>query len=214
MAEPGERVAVFLPSLEGGGGERTAALLAGALARRGWDVDLVLGRATGPFLVSVDQRVRVVDLGAKRFVLSLPRLMRYLRRERPRAMVSHVAVADFVHLVARRLTGIPRQSVVSVANDLYFGDVRIRLPQVRLAVRLLPHMYRWATRLVAVSHGVAASVVRASRLPESAVTVIYNPIIDDGLLAARHAPLDHPWFVQGAPPVLLGVGRLAGQKDF
>jgi len=33
-------------------------------------------------------------------------------------------------------------------------------------------------------------------------------------LEKAKAPLDHPWFAPGAPPVVLGVGRLAPQKDF
>jgi glycosyltransferase involved in cell wall biosynthesis len=27
-------------------------------------------------------------------------------------------------------------------------------------------------------------------------------------------PIDHPWFAEGAPPVILGVGKLKPQKDF
>jgi glycosyltransferase involved in cell wall biosynthesis len=46
------------------------------------------------------------------------------------------------------------------------------------------------------------------------MTTIYNPVVTAELFKmAREVP-DHPWFESGAPPVVLGVGRLARQKDF
>jgi glycosyltransferase involved in cell wall biosynthesis len=44
--------------------------------------------------------------------------------------------------------------------------------------------------------------------------VAYNPIVDADLAARAREPAVHPWFVSGGPPVILGVGRLTGQKDF
>ena len=44
--------------------------------------------------------------------------------------------------------------------------------------------------------------------------MIYNPAILDGLYDAASAPLEHPWFQAGEPPVVLAVGRLDKQKDF
>jgi glycosyltransferase involved in cell wall biosynthesis len=44
--------------------------------------------------------------------------------------------------------------------------------------------------------------------------VIYNPIITESILAQAKQPVEHPWFQSGLPPVILGVGRLAPQKDF
>ncbi|MDR1376897.1 MAG: glycosyltransferase, partial [Synergistaceae bacterium] len=43
--------------------------------------------------------------------------------------------------------------------------------------------------------------------------VIYNPAVADELFAEMEPP-PHPWFAAGAPPVVLGVGRLGDQKDF
>jgi glycosyltransferase involved in cell wall biosynthesis len=51
-------------------------------------------------------------------------------------------------------------------------------------------------------------------VPADLVTTIYNPVVTDELLEKAREPLDHPWFVEDAPPVILGVGRLEPQKDF
>ena len=68
----GGRLAVFAPSMAGGGAERGALKLAEGLARRGFEVDLVLAAAEGPRLAEIPPEVRVVDLRARRVLTSPP----------------------------------------------------------------------------------------------------------------------------------------------
>lgn len=70
-----DRIAIFLPSLRGGGAERVMVTLANGFAERGYSVDLVLASAEGPYLGRVDDSVRVVDLKAGRVLHSLPKLI-------------------------------------------------------------------------------------------------------------------------------------------
>jgi glycosyltransferase involved in cell wall biosynthesis len=74
--------------------------------------------------------------------------------------------------------------------------------------------FREAEAILAVSNGVADDLAAVAALPRQAIRTIYNPVVTPDLQARASAPLDHPWFAPGAPPVLLGVGRLAAQKDF
>ena len=46
------------------------------------------------------------------------------------------------------------------------------------------------------------------------ITTIYNPIVTPELQCKAQVPLEHPWFTPGAPPVVLGGGRLRLQKEF
>ena len=55
-------IALFLPSLEGGGAERAFVDLANQFVDLGVRVDLVLVRAKGPYLSEVRSEVLVVDL--------------------------------------------------------------------------------------------------------------------------------------------------------
>ncbi len=214
MVNASARLAIFVPDLVAGGAQRSMIKLASGLAERGRQVDLVLAHASGPFLSEAPDTVRLVDLGAPRVLASLPHLADYLRRERPAAMLS-VLHANLVALWARRLTGIPHRLVVSERNMLssevqaYAADMRMRL--IPLLTR---RCYPWADAVVAVSWGVAADLVRYAQLSPRQVRVIYNPIITPGLRQKALEPLAHPWFIPGAPPVILAVGRLAEQKDF
>lgn len=209
-----KRLAIFLPSLYGGGAQRIVLNLAQGIAARGYAVDLVLARAQGPYLAQVSASVRLVDLDASRTLFSLPTLTRYLRNERPQAMLSALNYANIIALWARRLTGTPRQVVISEHNT--FSRWKRKLPSFygQLMSWLLKSFYRWADGIVAVSKGVADDLAQETSIPRGHIQVIYNPIVTPGLQAKAQASLDHPWFEPGEPPVLLAVGRLTVQKDF
>lgn len=202
-------MALFLPGLHGGGAERVMVQLAGSLASRGHEVDLVLASAVGPYLQDVPAQVRLVDLRAGRVSLSLPRLVAYLRRSRPDVLLSTLEHANVVAVLAGRLSGVP--VVLREANVLRPGGPG------GLRARLLPTLmrvtYPWARHVVAVSGSVALSL-QGLGLRAGQVSVIYNPVITDQLPALLRAPLDDPWFRPDAPPVVLGAGRLEPQKDF
>ena len=61
-----KRVALFIPSLRGGGAERMMLNLAGEFAERGLNVDLILAKAEGPYLAEKHPSVRLIDLKAPR----------------------------------------------------------------------------------------------------------------------------------------------------
>ena len=74
--------------MQGGGAQHAMLNLARGVAKRGYAVDLVLAQAEGPLMAEVPDSVRVVDLEASRVLMSLLALVRYLRRQRPLAMLA------------------------------------------------------------------------------------------------------------------------------
>ena len=208
------RIALFVASLRAGGAERVTLNLARGFHERGVEVDLVLARAEGPLLEQVPPGVRVVDLGAARVLASLPALVRYLRRERPDTLISAVNHVNLVALWARRLAGVPCRVVVTLHNTLSTSTENAWNRRQRAIPRLMRHFFPWADEIVAVSSGVAEDFVDVTGLPASRVRTIYNPVVSEELFERAGAPIEHPWFRAGQPPVILGVGRLAGQKCF
>lgn len=209
-----EHIVIFLPSLGGGGAERIMVNLAGGLARQGLRVDLVLARAEGPYLSQVSPDVRIVDLAAQRVLFSLPGLVRYLRQEKPTAMLSALDHANIVALWARWLSGVPTRVVVSVLSTISIASRKSDQVRSRLMPYLVRLFYPRADAIVAVSKGVADDLSRATGLPRERIKVIYNPVVTPELPEKAKEPLHHPWFAPGAPPVILGVGRLDRAKDF
>lgn len=207
-------IALFIRSLHGGGAERVFLQLARGFVERGLSVDLILPRKTGAYLAQVPPEVRIVDLESPQVLRSLPKLVSYLKQQQPRALLAALHYPAEIALWAKRMAGGSTRVVVSERNTL---SVQARHTQ-QLSVRLSPLaarlFYPWADDIVAVSQGVADDLASTTRLSPDAIKVIYNPTVTPELMAKSKAAIAHPWFADGQPPVILGVGRLHPQKDF
>lgn len=208
------RIGFFLPSLEGGGAERVMLTLAAELAERGYQIDFVLSKAHGPLVEQVPDNVRLIDLGRPRAIASLPALVGYLRRERPRVLMSGLDYANLVVLWASSIAGVPTSIFVTVHNTLSQQTEGARSFTNRALLALIRRFYGWSDAIVAVSGGVADDLAETARLPRDQIQVIYNPVVTDELYSRADQPVDHPWIGNGGGPVVLGVGRLTRQKDF
>jgi glycosyltransferase involved in cell wall biosynthesis len=208
------KLAIFLPSLSGGGAERAMLNLAHGLARRGCAVDLVLAKAEGPYLSDVGKSIRLVDLKAPRALASIPALARYLRREQPKALISALDYANVVALWARRLSGAPSRVLVNEQNTTSRSARNSARRRQRMVPYLVKRFYPWADYVVGNSQGVAEDLSQVTGLPRERIHMLYNPVVTPEMRDKAQAPLSHPWFQPGRPPVVLAVGRLTTQKDF
>ena len=211
MSDP--KVAVFMPSLDGGGAERVALTLAAGFAERGYAVELVATSGHGELRGEIPENVDFVDLEAPRMLRSLLPLVRYLRRARPTHVLSVLTPANCLIIWARAIAGVPAKVVISehgmVMEHALFGR--------SLPLRLLPCLVRlshpFADGIVAVSHGLARELSEfINRVPT--INTVYNPVYTESLLRKMAESSDHPWFRDGAPPVVLAVGRLAPEKGY
>ena len=114
-------------------------------------------------MAEIPDSVRVIDLKATRVLMCLPALVRYLRSERPAAMLSTL-YANIVAVWARRITGIPQRVVLNEQNTLTSvsnGENDLRW---KLYPELAKWFYPWADGITAVSKGVADDLMQATRL--------------------------------------------------
>lgn len=145
----------------------------------------------------------------------LAALRDYLRTRRPATVISAIAYVNALTLLARALADLDIPVLVTerwhLSQRIASGGRKWRW---RHLPSLLARLYPQAAAVIAVSEGVAADLRASLHLTDAQVQTIYNPVINAERLRLREAPLDHPWFAPGEPPVVVGVGRLERQKDF
>lgn len=207
------RVALFITDLTGGGAERTLINLASALADIGVEVDLVLVRATGPFMDTVPSTVRVIDLKSANVLFAVLPLARYLARQRPDALVSALNQPNIAAVLARKIARLPLKTITTIHNTLSVEAKQLRL-KPKLMLQFVRYFANWSDAVVCVSQGVADDYKKITGLPVDKVHVIYNSVVSESIQKRSREPVDHPWFEKGQPPVLLSVGRLNVQKDY
>lgn len=206
-------LALLLPDLSGGGGERVTLTLGGALAQRGVDVDLVVGNAAGPLLAEIPPRVDLVDLEQARLRSALPALTSYLRLRRPAWIMPTVDHANVLGSLAVRRLGHRTRTVLRPSTTLSVAWARATGSSARFHAALSRSCYRNADAVVACSVGMADDLARFCGRPRDTIDVIPNATLGPDLPTRAAETLDDPWFDAGAPPVLLTVGRLAPPKD-
>ena len=235
--------AFFLPNLCGGGVAPAMLALAAELTDRGHRVDLVLCRATGPYLEQVPDSVQVFQLRrsvlfpvhvlaaaprdvpglllnsawSRRPFITLPylqELVRYLRRERPVTLLAAKETANLAAIWAAGRAGTSTRIVISVRNHLP-SELAHRARGGPLFLKpVIRRNYRRADAWVATSNGSANALSEFADLPRRESVTIYSGVVNAELVKKAGEHVDHPWFQPNSPPVILGVGRLEMQKDF
>ncbi|WP_445004262.1 glycosyltransferase [Halomonas mongoliensis] len=206
-------IALFLPSLNGGGAERVFVKLANEFTNQTRaPVHLLLARGGGPFLREVSPRVRLIDFEKSRVMHSLPALVRYLRRERPRALLTTMSDCNVVALMAWQLAGRPCRIVIRET-----GMVRRDTPGVgRLRYRvlhwLMRRLYPRADAMVVIAKDILTSLQGIGVTPCRERHFIGNPVSMD-----EFDDTDPPAWLDELPanaPLICGVGRLVPVKGF
>lgn len=215
MHKPGDKpkhVALYLPSLRGGGAERVMVMLANGFASRGHKVDLVLASAEGPYLPEVSDAVRVVDLGKRRVAATLFPLIRYLKSEQPEAMLSALGHANVVALLARRWARSHVRLVISEHTTPLRAASKGRV--AALLRTLIRRLYPTADAIVCVSEGAREGMRQMFDLPADKMHCIYNPLDVDRVRRLMMESVDHEWITKPDGSIIVAVGRLTEAKDY
>ena len=208
------RIAIFVSFSGTGGVERMIMNLTAGLIDRGVNVDVIPVREKSAHLGSLHSAARMVDLESSHTLSSLPGLVRYLRAEKPDALLAAKDRANVIAVLARRIAGVSTRVVLRMGTTVSGALAGRRPLKEHLWYFRMKMLYPLADAVVAVSSGVAKDLEKNAGLSSALVTVIPNPVITTDLVALSEEPIEHPWYRDAGPPVILGVGRLTRQKDF
>ncbi len=144
----------------------------------------------------------------------LDSLTRFLRRNRPNAVVAATPHINLMAVWARELSGIETCLVLSERIQIRHYLKERKGWRHRYILPLLGKAYSKADSILAVSNGVAEELAAASGIERTRIQTVYNPVVVDALQERKGEAVGHPWFERGQPPVILSVGRLSDQKDY
>ena len=206
------KISLFLPDLRGGGAEKVAVNLANEMVRRGFDIDVVLIKIQGELLVDLEPSINVIDLDSERIRNSVKPYISYLKNNKPDVILASMWPLTSIAIIANRLA--KSQSTVVISEHTTWSRSQIvRKWSRRWMTRLIMSLtFPFADGIITVSKGAAADLARFSFTKRQSITVIYNPIVDEGKMESCYSSVTHLW--PKAEYHLLGVGTLKPVKDF
>ena len=222
------KLAIFRRDLMGGGAERVLINLAGRFAELGFKVDLILSCAEGTLLNFVPASVEIIDLKATNLdnqqflklptsfssLTSLPKLVAYLQKEKPAALISASHYSNEIAILAKLLARVSTSVIVSEHIAVSVQARQVEQVSSRLTPWTSRILYPFANGIVAVSKGVAIDLAETAKIPLQNIKTIYNPVINPELIKISQKAVDYPCLGFDSSPVILGAGRLVKQKDF
>ena len=197
-----------LPSFAGGGAERVALNLAGALDGARFTPSIVALSGEGPLRTAVPSGIEVETLGRPRLRTALPALVGALRRRNPEIVISTFAHLNLSLLAARPF--LPRRTRL-VLRDANIASAS--LPNARcgaLMAQGVRHLYPKADRIVCSSGRMMRDFAANYHVPAARMIVLPNPV-DEAALRALAVP---PRREAGPGPRFVAAGRLTRQKGF
>jgi glycosyltransferase involved in cell wall biosynthesis len=190
--------------------------LANYFSGRGMRTDLVVFVPANSSLRprGVASEIRVFNLGSVPKAINAYRLWQYLRQERPTVLLSLGWRANTIAAWCKRFPAVSTRIWGGIQNMISAGQQESHYVKRWRKNAGMRWSYRALDGLIAASQGVAEDFVHITNIPSENIHVIHNPVVKPDLSRRGPNSVNHPWFRPESPPVILGAGRLARQKDF
>lgn len=207
------KIIFYQAGLGTGGATRSNLKIANGLAKCGFDVELVHGYAGEDAKSLIPNNISSINLGNSSAIKGLFPLIRYIKKNKPKIIISAALQNNIVVSVARVLSGVKFKLVLTdrVAPTLEIKNRK------NFIYKILPYLMRYfypkADKIIAVSKGNAEDVLTIVPKASNLMQVIYNPAVTEEKLDKGNMEETHIWFDQKVP-LIVGLGRLTRQKDF
>ncbi|WP_191112972.1 glycosyltransferase [Acinetobacter lwoffii] len=209
------KVMFFLPSLGGGGAERTVIQLANSFAEQGLKIHLGVCDLSGEkakLLPEVSAKIDLVNFDCGRVMNSITPLKINMKAEQYDCVVATQTHTNIVAGIAKKLAGVQTRLIL---REVSTPSKNMKLQGIAKFVlkTLVNWTYPMAQQVVCVSKGVEADFREYYAYKNKNLSSIYNPVLDDTYFEKLKAPVTHKFF-NDSNKVILAVGRLTEAKNF
>ena len=208
-------ITFFLSRLGSGGIGRLHIHLIKGLREKGLEVDLALGKLSGPYRKYLDFP-GVYNISTTHSLLGVLPFALYLMRRRPKVVVCEKLRVNVVAQRAKRLAGSDCRIFASIHGPLTHKLEHEGLSEKKRQKKyaLIRKWYPNNDGFIAVSRGIGEDLHHHFHIPKRKIHVIYNPVLAPEVMEKGQDAPTHPWFNPKANPVILSVGRLEEQKGY
>ena len=203
-------IAMFIPSMTGGGAERVVANLLNYLDKDRYNLTLIVLKHGLSYDIPSDVNIKV--LKANSLKTALPKLVNCFKKMNIDLLISHMSLTNIVSIVARSLC---QKSFPIIAVE--HNTPSIKYKNEGMIRQLIPFfmkkVYHLADAIVCVSNGVKDDLTNLLKWDKDRILTIYNPVVSRELEEKKKEKVNHKWFEQGNK-VIVGIGRLEPVKNF
>lgn len=207
-------IAMFIPSLDGGGAERVFVQLANGFSLKARKVDLLVARSDGHYRQFVSGTVNLIDFGKPSTLNTLFSLIKYIRDNKPDIVLCTLTNANVVMLLAAFFSRCAPAVVIREAIEMSEHLSRVQGFKFKALSALSRFLYPKADAVVALSKGVSNDLEKRFRNLKHSVKVIYNPGPSEQELSIGGHPSGLFLKSKESSFVLVALGRLHDQKDY
>jgi glycosyltransferase involved in cell wall biosynthesis len=215
--DPRERpdLAIFVATSGHSGVDTVVAKLLAAFGDRGLNTHVLKIRGHGPYINEPPKGSAVAPLPSRHVETSLPSLVRYLRRYRPRALLTDKDSVNRLAIIARATARVDTRLVVRLGTTVSVNLRDKRWLPATLQAMSIRWLYRFADACVVPSHGAAQDLATLMRTDVDGIHVLPNPVVDHALDEAAAMTPDEPWLDESRErPVIVAAGSLTERKDY
>jgi len=207
-----KKIVFVLNNLHYGGVQRTVVNLCNELHQRMYQVEIVLLEGKASLADHLNGDIPVTRFNSNSYIRSLWMLGKFLFKREPEILFANLFVPNVLSLIAVRTLRIHTKVVLGLHNTLSKEKRRLFFSFVERAI--IKYLFPFADGINICSQEAADDLAGTLNQDFPNLHVIYNPVITRKIDKLANENIDHPWFQQAGPPVILGIGRLTEQKDF
>ena len=214
--EDHKEIALFIPSLQGGGAERFMVDLSNGFAKKGYNVSLIVGNMGGEYFSEINNAVKVIDLKCKRTIFCIPGIVSFLRKNKPHTLISTIYHANMVAILSSLISFTNTRIFVRDSNmHKTLKEASSSFFSYKLTFFFMKVLYRRCSGIVAVSQAMRDELKYFMPEIEHKLHLIHNFIDLDQINSLAQEEVDHPWLNEDSTsPVILSAGRLSNQKNW
>ncbi len=210
-----KKIIFIIPSLVGGGAERVLIHLINHLDKEKYSICLVLFEDILDYKDDLNFSGEILCLDKKSrwdFFKLILKVRKIIKTYQPDTVLCFLHYTNIVTVMASLF--LKRKFKLILCERDYPPKY---LPKTRfkyLRRWLIKFTYRKADTILAVSKSIARVLEEDFNIKSEIIKTIYNPVILDKIKDLCQKEIEHPFFVDERAQIILGVGRLVGQKRF